>query len=459
MFKNKYILNYKNYKNYGNYANYACYGLLPAILVFKSHALLIASIIFLFILKLLVNKINFNKFYLKKFFSEEFPIFFLPWLFFIILLGIDVIWRGSSWRDFDIAHKIILAVGIYFLIPRLNLRDFCLHLALINIAFCLQAIYQVDYLNFDRAKGVLNNAILLGDFAILFSVILLPYTEFLFKKIYKLRNKKNINKKNIFILVILILGIFAGFLAMIYSQTRSAALFLLIYIVFKIFKLFKLSPSFFKKIIKNPLKIIRICLFILSAIFIVYIFHNIFQNIQNIFGDIFTNMFEIIERKSLETFNEIKLLNHQDYNTSFGLRLKLWALSWQYFTENPFFGIGFGQFYQDIYVHHRCLGDLPAMANLQELNHPHHELLWFLVNWGILGGLIYFSIFLTIFKFSNIHFNKNIYRQKTCIIYKNMVNYLTIGFMVFGLTQVMFAHQQALFAFLILLSLLIKQIK
>ena len=94
-------------------------------------------------------------------------------------------------------------------------------------------------------------------------------------------------------------------------------------------------------------------------------------------------------------------------------RIDLWKYGYIIFLENPFFGKGPGGFavaaYNDFYAQ-KSYGDILINDSFTH-NHPHNFIIQFIVEWGIIGTLLIFTLLIILsirslkyfFKFKNYH--------------------------------------------------------
>jgi len=112
---------------------------------------------------------------------------------------------------------------------------------------------------------------------------------------------------------------------------------------------------------------------------------------------------------------------------SAGVRLALWHSATLIFLENPLFGTGPGTFYAEKLT----LINMGLIPNyLPGLSHPHSQLFNSLVESGIFGPFMVFSIYGSFIWYCRSHFEQNKALATTGIL-------MAIGFMDFGLVEVM----------------------
>jgi O-antigen ligase len=122
----------------------------------------------------------------------------------------------------------------------------------------------------------------------------------------------------------------------------------------------------------------------------------------------------------------------ENADTSVGIRFQLWHGAWVLFNEHPVFGVG-REGYPDV-VRQLAARDVitPAAANHP---HSHNEILFHMATLGVFGLLAILSLYIVpaYYFFREIHSPD---RQLRTVAGMGLA--LTLGFFVFGLTDVMF---------------------
>ncbi len=122
----------------------------------------------------------------------------------------------------------------------------------------------------------------------------------------------------------------------------------------------------------------------------------------------------------------------RDLDSSVGTRLQLWKAAWLTFLDNPVFGVS-RQNYQSAMAQMAERGVLTPQA--AGFGHSHNEILYSLATLGLLGALSMLAIWLV---------PAVLYARAACSdnpdkrVAGAMGLFLTLGFMVFGFTEVMF---------------------
>ncbi|WP_081090349.1 O-antigen ligase family protein [Vibrio splendidus] len=139
------------------------------------------------------------------------------------------------------------------------------------------------------------------------------------------------------------------------------------------------------------------------------------------------------------TIQEIDQIRNNDYNTSFGLRLQMWALAPESFKKSPL--LGHGQHHRNIL--RAKLRDKMISKNLYRYSsrHYHNQYLDKMVKSGVIGLILVVSLLiLPLFKLKNM---------------RTYEKYIIIGsvslFFFSGLTDVPFNHPQPLMLYLLFL--------
>ncbi|MDB5769631.1 MAG: O-Antigen ligase family protein [Burkholderia sp.] len=119
-------------------------------------------------------------------------------------------------------------------------------------------------------------------------------------------------------------------------------------------------------------------------------------------------------------------------NTSLGIRFQLWRGSWLLIKENPVFGIGlehYPQAVQQLVARHELTPDAASHP------HSHNELLFHLTTLGLPGLLAILALY---FVPASYFFRERNHPDRETRTVAGMGLALTLGYFVFGLTDVMF---------------------
>ena len=158
---------------------------------------------------------------------------------------------------------------------------------------------------------------------------------------------------------------------------------------------------------------------------------------------------DTVQRRVAEAGRDIdQYFSGQNKNTSVGLRLQLWEGAWVLFKENPMSGIGREQYpaaAQQLMQRQVITPD----AALQP--HSHSDLLFHMVTLGIFGLLAMLSLYL-VPAFYFLRDIRHMDRETRTIAGMGLV--LSLGFFVFGLTDVMFYWRVSYTFYAMLLAVL-----
>ncbi len=139
---------------------------------------------------------------------------------------------------------------------------------------------------------------------------------------------------------------------------------------------------------------------------------------------------------------------NKNLNTPVGIRLQLWRGSWLAFMENPFFGIG-----RERYANGALLLADRGEITLDAATHPHshNELLFHMMTLGVFGMVAILSLYFVPAFF----FLREIrHPDRELRTVAGMGLALTLGFFVFGLTDVMFYWSVSYTFYVIVLAVL-----
>jgi O-antigen ligase len=143
-----------------------------------------------------------------------------------------------------------------------------------------------------------------------------------------------------------------------------------------------------------------------------------------------------------------RYLEKNDPNTSLGIRLQLWRGSWLLLKESPAFGIGPEQFprsLKQLAARHEITTEAAAQP------HSHNELLFYMTTLGLPGLLAILSLyFVPAFYF----FREMNHPDRETRTVAGMGLALTLGFFIFGLTDVMFFWTVSLTFYVVVLAVL-----
>ncbi len=306
-------------------------------------------------------------------------------------------------RVLDIYFKYALIIPLYLLTPRLNLRNLLQFWMVSSVIMLFLVMYQYHILQIIRPYGN-SHPIIFGNFAISLGLLL-----FIGKNEYKPW-------------YIALIASLICITTSLYTGTRGGWIVLILFIFITLTdKDFLVS----KKIQKKHL------------IYSIILFFILFALLLNT---------KLVQSRINASIQEALLIYQGNLSTSFGLRLSLWKHSIIYLINNPWGG-GVDSFYQQIFLTQRSLGGLPEEAQYAELNHPHNDILFFATQFGIIGITWYAALHYSLWKFFT-NLNNSIIAK--------MGVYFMYSYMLFSITQSMFAHNRSNIFFMLVLIQLYK---
>lgn len=179
-------------------------------------------------------------------------------------------------------------------------------------------------------------------------------------------------KSNQTLLIMLCLGLFAGLYLLTGSETRGS--WIAIPPLLVLWFWLKGNKIQFKTLLAYAAMAV-------VGILLVYLFHP--KTIDRFFSG----------------FQEISAwLDGSERESSTGLRLTMWQMSWEFFIRNPIHGygdMGFGE-----YLNQSWIADIssPESRRVIQYNGPHNELLANLLRSGVFGGVSVICLFLVPFR-------------------------------------------------------------
>ncbi|PXA69714.1 O-antigen ligase family protein [Vibrio sp. 11986-1-5] len=298
----------------------------------------------------------------------------------------------------SLVRTFISAVLVMFFMPPLSNKNL-LFLATLG-AGCLffNSVYQSFYLDHSRSAGLVN----VIPYATFCSVLFLIGIYFVIS---------NYNKKQTFIATIIII---LSITSIILSLSRGVWLALAVATFTMIIYQFSRSKKLWQ----------YISIIFISCISILYLFK------------------EPVLDRAQETISEIHEIQRGNLNTSIGLRLQMWKVSYFIAQENLLFGVG-GQ-HQFILSKLHETGKIENDLVVFQPQHYHNQLIDFMVKYGLIG--VFFIILLYISPII------------TSIYYKSNYTALIIGisslYFIAGLTDVPLNHSQTIYIYILLMAAL-----
>ncbi|QKF86322.1 O-antigen ligase family protein [Campylobacter blaseri] len=350
------------------------------------------------------NRINFEKiyYYLILFLAFASPLSKALNSFNIILLSLVWLIEGDFRRKFKMikssnlllclmAFLILITISLTYSNLELSLgyfKKYCYLLLIIVIAtsvkkewigsiitaflcgMLITEIYALSPLVFDFESSIKTSKIDAQFFnptmlSIQYSIFLAFCAIIIIEKIF---NIKKLNYKTILMFMFLCTTLLNLFLS--YSRTGQLIFFVLL-IFWTIYR-FKIN---YKAII--ALAIALILIFVLA-----------FNYVDN---------FKKVVKK---TENEIALLKKGNFNSSNGIRIALNILSIEVIKDNPFFGVGLGD-YEEEYKKLLKKDEFAYMSNIRgfiEKNSPHNQYTFIAMQVGLIGLMVFLLIIYECFR-------------------------------------------------------------
>jgi len=365
------------------------YILLSLLMLCTNSILYGKCILFMLILYLL----NTNRYLLEDYKNRQnnMPNFIRVLFFIVIIALLSYIVYPYELNSLDLYLKYLAVPILWFIMPKLNVKILLKFWVLTSICMLGLAIYQYHILQIARPFGI-SHPIVFGNFAIALALIFYA-------------NRNNLK-------IWFYIGFISCLLTSFYTGSRGGWLALII-IIPNLLSLFK-SLTIKRKIYISIFSII-VCVLIINL--------------------------PMVKQRFIASYYEFYWMLLGNFDTSSGIRFSLWKQSIIYLYNHPFGG-GLDSFYTKIFLYSRNLGLLPKEALYLELNHPHNDLLYFATQFGFIGLFWYIILNKSILRYFKNHHELYI---KTSGIY------FTLGYIIFSLTQAMFAHNRSLLFFCLIL--------
>ena len=118
----------------------------------------------------------------------------------------------------------------------------------------------------------------------------------------------------------------------------------------------------------------------------------------------------LFQSRTIQTMDEISALqNNRDFSTAIGARIGFTYYAKDVIMHHPFFGVGTGDYMDEV---KKIIPDIPSNHFMKyTMGHPHNIYTMLLLQFGIIGLMVYFNIFY------------QIYRSKSHEEYLNFVKY------------------------------------
>jgi O-antigen ligase len=339
---------------------------------------------------------------------------FWGWQLFGVLyqpLGFELEDIRAQLRAFDYPARWILLLPIFFLF-----RRFLIDWRVVSIGMSIGvfitvgiAIYQVHYLDLERATGGVNNAIPFGELMVAVDLLLWMLM------IYAWNNGRKI------ISSILLISSIVAFYGSLLSVTRGA------WIAY-IFMIFIWLVHALKKSMRNKKYLFSLPV-ILRILFAILVFYMVTQ----------TQQYKVLERSTKVT---ITALSYSNYNNATNGRVSIYKDSINSIKNYPF-GIGTDNF-------------TSIKQTADKKNQAHNELLNIWVENGIQGVITFLLLFVYLFKYFWKYLN---HKQELVGFYAACGLMLITSYAIFGQSQSVFSHHSTLIFFIFYLYFFFAQIQ
>ncbi|NOQ16718.1 MAG: hypothetical protein GQ581_06625 [Methyloprofundus sp.] len=384
---------------------------MPAFVLTVHHGVSIAALPIL-LLSLIVLKyrypidISLNK-------KEKILIFSL--VFLPVVISLDVILRGVSFRYLDYYLRFILVIPVFFALRevQVNLTPLILGIVVGSIGGGLFSLYEIYYLNNLR----LMDYVTLGYMAkINFGNISLLLGMMSLAGLFIVNDIRY--KKTFYIVTLLafILGVTGSVLSGARGSWIAIPFFIGLFIMY-------FPVSRFYKIISVVILIVLMVLTYYSR--------------------------DYVKSRVDHAYKETAAYYNSDpdaANTPTGTRLELWKVARIMVVEHPLFGIGSGQFKQAL----KEKIDTGEIKKIHLYSHVHNEPLQILVTTGIIGFLAYLILYVGVaYYFYSSLIASNIKRVR----YLSFLGIMTVGaYFIFGLTNYTFGHHVMILFFAVMVA-------
>lgn len=235
---------------------------------------------------------------------------------------------------------------------------------------------------------------------------LIPFSEFaVLLGFFAVLSIYGSDRKNRFLLILKILAGVAGIYASVLSMTRGAWIVIPVLALIVVMVVIEKIPSFRKMLISGV--IIALCTFAFLST-------------------------DIVRQRIAQASSDITQYEAGQQDTSVGVRFQLWRASWQMFLTHPIAGVGRENFSSN-------LAHLPSHQLLSEAAvsqpHAHNEALYNLATLGVIGLLALLAMYFV----PLLYFLRDLRsRDKEIRVSAGIGVMLCVGFIIFGLTDVVF---------------------
>lgn len=210
---------------------------------------------------------------------------------------------------------------------------------------------------YDRSGGVAihGSPIIFGNLALLFGALTLVFSVYFYKTKW--------------VAVFVIFGIF-GIVTSLLSGTRGGWI---VFVTLPVLLAFQLSPHYRWRVL------------VVFTLFIIMLFA------------IFVLNDSVVKTRAIQAYREINyILSENGFSGgSIGSRIEFWRASWLAFLDAPLMGIGVGEFYAFKHELNQS-GGFPK--HLVPYNHSHNEYLTILSTMGLVGFIVYSSVYIWLWR-------------------------------------------------------------
>ena len=146
----------------------------------------------------------------------------------------------------------------------------------------------------------------------------------------------------------------------------------------------------------------------------------------------YSKIFESRINKSISSITSLINNDNPNYNTSIGLRIGFWVHSMNVIYDNLLFGVGTGDQMDEVKnvltkKHHY----------ISHLSHPHNEYINVLLQFGLIGFIIFLNIFYQILKYKQEKYKKNMMLIVSFIISISLISSILNGKFLFAIFVVL----------------------
>jgi O-antigen ligase len=347
--------------------------------------------------------------------SKDEKLFFFSLSIVMVTVVITMIVKNAEMARADRFLAPILAIPAYLYFKQYLKNEAYIWLGLITGALIAGVIayFQVLGLSYcpiktPRATGIVH-PIIFGDLALLMGVMSLAGLGWF----------KNIKQ---WMVILPVLAVAAGMLASALSLVRggwiSLPLFLLIFILYSARRL------------SMKINLLILGIFVLT-IGTIYLIPQ--TGVQNRIDSSVANV---------EAYFDSQKISDRARHTSVGARFEMWRVAWIMFTENPIFGIGWGNF---IEKNDELIAKGLSTKHISVFYHPHNQFISALAKGGVLGGVAVIIFYL----FPAIAFYKVIGKSRNPEYHRIALAglILVIGYIGFSLTESILERSRSIIFF------------